>query len=89
MSAEHAPEIGDVEHYVTRSGVHAPADVCVVHPNGTLDLFVKDAPMNFACFRYNVRHNAHGRALSWHWPEWVQEAREQLAQLRDVMPERT
>jgi hypothetical protein len=46
-----------------------PADVCEVHPNETVDLFVKDPRLDMASFRRNVHFDVRGEQGTWHWPE--------------------
>lgn len=69
---EQAPSIGRVVHVVSSTGVHVPADICAVHKDGTLDLFIKDHVLHKAYFSPAVPFDAAGKKpQSWHWPEYV------------------
>lgn len=72
MADHKVPSVGRMVHFVTSDGSHAPANVCRVNEDGTLNLFVMDDRQQRVVFEFNVVQTSDGsQVFSWHWPEYV------------------
>lgn len=69
---EQVPSVGRVVHYVATNGACIPADVCAVHADGLVTLFVKDSTTERTYFAYRIPMDSTAAMIGcWHWPERV------------------
>ena len=69
------PTVGGIVHYVYQSDCHLPAIVVAIRGGGRVDLTIFDRMPGKVMGRRDVPYDEEASALSWHYPEQVDDGK--------------